>query len=353
MAWAAASGLLGNSLPKDLRFPEKMTFRFRGRDATPEEVAHHCRRESQGRDVVFFVHGLMADDSCWRFTSFDMTGAWERDFGIFPVHLCYNTGLHVSENGLQFAGLLEALFHCPEARTLPGKWHFVAHSMGGLVTRSALYQAEKAGMGFTSRVDRVFLLAAPNRGAPLEKGVQAARLALQAAPYLPFRYTGLGLRKLLGMIPVGEQGATLAPVGLTADFFVRQVPTFYLKLAGRILDLRSDGIADLRHGYMLREEWENRESWGGLKANKAPVPPLAHARYYAVAGGISKKKANGPSPLRLDGMISTASAANLGPGDELRFLENNRYWELPGVLHFVMPFNPEVYGVLAQWFAQD
>mgnify|MGYP002391773983 CR=1 FL=1 len=72
-----------------------------------------------------------------------------------------------------------------------------------------------------------------------------------------------------------------------------------------------------------------------------------------MAGCVSKKLANGPSPLRFDGMISTASAANQGPDDELRFLENNRYCELPGVLHFVMPFHPEVYQALARWFSRD
>jgi len=351
IAWASVGGLLGSRLPENLRFPEKMTFRFRGRDVSPGEVAQHCRQHPPGRDTVFFLHGLMADDSCWSFSSFDMTRAWEQDFGVFPVHLCYNTGLHVSDNGLELAGLLEAFAR--EIHPLSGRWHFVTHSMGGLVTRSALYQAEKAGMAFTGRVDKVFLLATPNRGAPLEKGVQAARLVLQAAPYLPFRYAGLGLKKILGMIPAGREGATLAPVGWTADFFIRQVPTFTLKLAARILDLRSDGIVDLRHGYLLREEWEGGESWGGLKSRKLPVPPLAHARYYAVAGCISKKEASGPSPLRIDGMVSTASAANQGPEDELRFVENNRYCELPGVFHFVMPFSPEVYRVLARWFAED
>jgi hypothetical protein len=102
---------------------------------------------------------------------------------------------------------------------------------------------------------------------------------------------------------------------------------------------------------MLREEWEREKSWGGLRPQKAPVPPLSGARYFALAGSLSKKTAAAPSLYRTDGMVSTASAANAGHGDELHLVEDGRYRELPGVSHFVMPFSREVFVVLADWFA--
>ena len=347
---AMASGLIGVTLPERWRYPYTMSLRCRGEDASPQDIAADYCQHPVRRDLMLFVHGSMADDDCWQATRFNMTRAWEEDFGIFPVHVRYDTGRHISESGLQLASLLEGLFL---AINKPARrWHIVAHSMGGLVTRSALYQAEKACMGFISCIDRVFLLATPNRGAPLEKGVQTAQLVLQARSLLPSRFVGLGLKTLFRNIPIGE-GGSLAPIGHLADLFVRQVPNFYLALASTILDMRSDGIRDLRHGYMLREEWEKAEAWGGLKAHKAAVPPLSTARYYAVAGALSKKEALAPSALRTDGMISTASAANTGKDDELRFIENNRYRELPGVSHFVMPFHREVYQALSAWFRED
>ena len=275
-----ATGLGGGTIPREWRYPSEMELRHHGEHCTPEEIAELFRRDPGERDILFFIHGLMYDDTCWQVPDFNMTEAFEADFSIFPVHIRYDTGRHISDNGLAFSELLEKLY-CAIGDS-GGRWHIVAHSMGGLVTRSALHQAELGSMGFTKRMDKVFLLAVPHRGAPLEKAVQVVRLALEAAPYLPFRYTGLGLKWLLGNIPIGGE-ETLAPVGELVDFFVRRVPTLWIRLAAGILDMRSEGILDLRHGYMLSEEWEQTERLGGMLPRKVPVPPLATARYYATA----------------------------------------------------------------------
>ena len=108
------------------------------------------------------------------------------------------------------------------------------------------------------------------------------------------------------------EGSSLAPVGEIADFFIRKVPTFYIKLADRILDMRSDGIRDLRYGYLVREEWVREEEQGGLKSQKIVVPPPPGVRCYAIAGCLSKKEAPAPSLLRTDGMVSTASGCQPG-----------------------------------------
>ncbi|MFC1890411.1 esterase/lipase family protein [Thermodesulfobacteriota bacterium] len=350
MAQTWASGLGGGTIPKEWRYPEQMELRHHGERRTPAEISEIVLRDPGVRDILFFIHGLMYDETCWQAPDFNMTEAFEDDFGIFPVHIRYDTGRHISDNGLDLANLLEELFQSVEDTC--GSWHIVAHSMGGLVIHSALHQAEKTGMDFTKKVDKVFLLAVPHQGAPLEKAVQLVRLALKAAPYLPFRYTGLGLKRLFQSIPVGEK-ETLAPVGEVVDFFVRRVPTLAIKLAAGILDLRSEGILDLRHGYMLQEEWEQAEAWGGMIPRKAPVPPLPGARYYALTGSLSEKSSGDPSPFVNDGMVSTASAANIGRDDELRFLENDRYRHLPGVNHFGMALNPDVYRALAEWFSEE
>ena len=345
-----ATGLGGGTIPREWRTPKQMELRHHGELRTPGEIAEIVRRDPDVGDILFFIHGLMYDDTCWQAPDFNMTEAFEDEYGVFPVHIRYDTGRHISDNGLDLANLLEALFQSIEDAC--GRWHIVAHSMGGLVARSALHQAEKAGMGFTKKVDKVFLLAVPHRGAPLEKAVQLVRLALKAAPYLPFRYTGLGLKRLFQSIPVGEK-ETLAPVGEVVDFFVRRVPTLAIKLAAGILDLRSEGILDLRHGTMLREEWEQAEVLGGMMSHKVPVPPLPGARYYALTGSLSEKSNGAPSPFVNDGMVSTASAANIGRDDEFCFLENDRYRHLPGVNHFGMALNPDVYRVLAEWFQDE
>jgi triacylglycerol lipase len=346
---AGTSGLLGGTLPEELRYPEKMQFRYRGAEVSPGELARIYQEQGDRNDIIFFVHGLMYDDTCWSAPRFNMTAAFEEDFGIFPVHVLYDTGRHISDNGLSFSLLLDELFR--GIRDFPGRAHVVAHSMGGLVSRSALHQARISELGFITFVDRVFLLAAPHRGAPLEKGVQALQLVLEAAPHT-LRFTAKGLRILFENLRVGDR-ASLAPIGDLTDFYVDTLPSFYIKLASQILPLRSDGILDLRHGYMLREEWEKTAAWGGLRPQKVPMPPLPGARYYALAGSLSDNPSQAPSVRVTDGMVSSASAANAGEGDELRFLENGRYRLLPGLNHFVMPMDAEVYQVLSGWFSDS
>jgi len=346
---AGMSGLLGATLPKQLHYPARMQFRYQGRQSSPEEIARVYLEQPKRKDIVFFIHGLMYDETCWHASGFNMTEAFERDFDIFAVHVLYNTGLHISENGLEFAHLMEELFR--NIRDFQGHWHIVAHSMGGLVSRSALHQAEKAGMGFTKCIDKVFLLGAPNRGAPLEKAVQLTSLILKAVPY-PLRYPALGLRIIFDNIRVKDQ-APLSPIGELTEFHIHKIPNLYLNLAANVLDLRSEGIQDLRHGYLLREEWAKQGEWGGMKPVNVPVPPLPWARYYAVAGALSKNEASDPSVLVTDGMVSTASAANIGKGDLLCFVENNRYHLLPGVNHFVMPYCRDVYQTLSKWLTDD
>ncbi len=343
------SGLLGATLPEELQYPARMEFRYQGRHATPEEIARAYLEQPARKDIVFFVHGLMYDENCWLASGFNMTEAFERDFDLFPVHVRYNTGRHISENGLELADFMEELFR--SMRGSQEHWHIVGHSMGGLVSRSALHQAEKAGMGFTKSIDKVFLLGAPNRGAPLEKVAQLASLILKAVPY-PLRYPALGLRIIFDNLRVKEQ-APLSPIGELAEFYMHKAPNLYLNLAANILNLRSEGIQDLRHGHLLQEEWEKPAEWGGMKPVRVPVPPLASARYYAVAGSLSKNGAADPSVWVTDGMVSTASAANIGEGDLLCFVENDRYHLLPGVNHFVMPYCREVYQTLSKWLADD
>jgi pimeloyl-ACP methyl ester carboxylesterase len=342
----AISGLLGATLPREMRRPGEMQLRWRGQRFAPAELAQVVRRQPPRKDVVFLNHGLMRDESCWHAASFDMAGAFEADLDVIAVDVRYDSGRPVSENGRDLAALLEALFTA--VGEIRGRWHIVAHSMGGLVSRSGLHQAEQAGMTFTRSIDRVVLLGTPNRGARLEQGVEMAAVALELA--LPvLRTTARGVRGLLTCVRVGK-AAPLAPVAAMTDLFVEAVPSFFVRLAGRVLDLRSDGIRDLRHGRMLREEGEQRPR--GLERRRRPVPPPPGARTYAVAGSLSKRTGGTRLARATDGLVSAASAANAGD-DELRITESGRFRLLPGVGHLAMPRSREVYRTLRGWFAED
>ena len=342
-ARGAMSGLLGTTLPLEMRRPAGMQLRRNGQRVAPVELAELIHQQPRSKDVVFFIHGLMRDESCWHAASFDMAAAFERDLDVLAVDVRYDTGWHVSDNGRELAELLEALSTAiGEAR---GRWHIVAHSMGGLVARSALHQAGQEGMSFTRYVDRVFLLGTPNRGARLEQRTHLAATALGIAQ-VALRATAKAVRGVLTRVRFGKV-APLQPVAVVTDMFVETIPSFFVNAAGRALDMRSDGIRDLRHGTMLREEWEQQP--GGRKPRRQPVPPLPWVRTYAIAGSLSRRRRSKRLARVTDGLVTAASAANAGD-DELKLVENGRFCLIPGLGHLEMPRSPEVFSTLKRWF---
>jgi pimeloyl-ACP methyl ester carboxylesterase len=141
----------------------------------------------------------------WRQGGVDIGATLAAETGATLLHLHYNSGLHVAANGLAVADRLQALQAAwpVELREVV----VVAHSMGGLLMRSALHQAAQRGDAWPAKVSRIFFLGTPHHGAPLERG-------------------GHWLTRLLGASPY------------TAAF-------------ARLGRVRSAGITDLRHGSLL------------------------------------------------------------------------------------------------------
>ncbi|HEU4539239.1 MAG TPA: alpha/beta hydrolase, partial [Polyangiaceae bacterium] len=60
--------------------------------------------------LAVLVHGLMCTEAIWRAPDgSDYGSRLDRDFGFEPLHLRYNTGLALADNGARLADLLEAL----------------------------------------------------------------------------------------------------------------------------------------------------------------------------------------------------------------------------------------------------
>lgn len=143
--------------------------------------------------AVVLVYGLMCTETIWQMPDGSDYGALlQRDRGLAPGYVRYNTGLPVQENGAKLAALLDAL-DAPLELTLVG------FSMGGLLVRHAL----ATGRPFASRVRRCIYLGTPHGGAPLER-------------------FGRGLVR-----------------------FLRRVDEPSVRLAGALGELRSAGIRDL------------------------------------------------------------------------------------------------------------
>jgi pimeloyl-ACP methyl ester carboxylesterase len=188
--------------------------------------------------------------------------------GYSPVYVRYNSGLHISCNGQQLSAQLEQLFeNWPQAIE---ELSVVAHSMGGLVMRSAVHQAQAQGMRWPSRLKNIVFLGTPHHGAPLERA-------------------GNWLDTLLGAISYTRPFAVLG-------------------------QLRSAGVTDLRYGNLLHEDWHGHGRFDLKPDGRQIVPLPPEVNCYTVAATLAEKRSLVSDRLLGDGLVPLRSA--LGQHDK-------------------------------------
>jgi pimeloyl-ACP methyl ester carboxylesterase len=244
--------------------------------------------------TVVFVHGLFETEHAWRFGGGESYGArLERDLGCAPVYVRYNTGRHVSENGLSLADLMARLADGAEIERIA----LVGHSMGGLVARSACHIAQSRGDRWVERVRHVITLGSPHRGAPLEEAVHMASAALAAVPE-------------------------------TRAF-------------ARLLRRRSAGIRDMRRGSLVDADWRDRDPDALRAAACEEVPLLDGATHCFVAATVTRSGAHPVGRLVGDWLVLEPSASHRA----------QRVLHVGGAHHLALLNHPEVYERLREWLA--
>ena len=163
---SALNGVLGDHLVA-ANNPLAIPMEFR-RDGKPlnTQALFEAIGQSDGR-LVILVHGSCMNDLQWNRGGHDHGAALARDLGFAPVYVRYNSGLHISENGRMFSDLLESItVQSPRPLTI----YIIAHSMGGLVSRSAFHYGRVSGHTWPNSLQKLVFLGTPHHGAPLEKG---------------------------------------------------------------------------------------------------------------------------------------------------------------------------------------
>ncbi|MBB5205049.1 hypothetical protein HNQ51_002368 [Inhella inkyongensis] len=251
-AWLAAlNGVLGDHLQRSanpLALP--MRLRMDGQALSLDREALATR--VQGDTLLLLAHGLCMNDLQWQQGEQNHGRQLAQALGVPPLYLHYNTGLPIAANGRELATLLGQLvsrWPVPLRRIV-----LLGHSMGGLVLRSALHQAQ--GAAWTKQVSHLLCLGSPHLGAPLERAGRGVDLLLGAAPY----------------------AAPLARLGR----------------------LRSAGISDLRHGRLLDHSPVDR-------APRAALPLPDGVACHALAGTLGSLTA-AKSRLLGDGLVPLNSA---------------------------------------------
>lgn len=276
--------------------------------ALTREGLARAHPNASGR-VLLLVHGLMVDESCFRFPDgSDYGRRLHAALGLDPYYLRYNSGLPIADNGVALARLLTQLVdhHPAPVRELI----LVGYSMGGLLIRSACHVAATA--------------AAPD-----------------AQRWLPLVRTAI----YLGTPHLGAPGER---VGALLSRVLRAVPDPTTRLIGDIGELRSAGIRDLGHAHLRHADRASAEARLSLRDKRHPVPLLPGIDHALVAGSLMMDSA--VASLFGDAVVPLASATGQTLVDPRSLaLPPDCVQVLQGRSHFDLSHDEDVYALLLGW----
>lgn len=301
---AALNGVMGDRLAQDAN-PLAIPMGLYQHGQPLDVAALHARGGATGK-VLLLVHGLCMNDLQWQRAGHDHGQHLARALGYTPVYVRYNSGLHTSVNGRALAGLID---------TLLADWPVpvqtcavLAHSMGGLVVRSACHQGRQAGQHWPQQLGPIVFLGTPHHGAPLERA-------------------GHWLQLLLGSTP-------------------------YSRPLVRLGQLRSAGITDLRHGHVLDADWQGRSRFQSGADLRQPLPLPEGVACYAIAATLARQRSPLAERLVGDGLVPLRSALGLhdDPARTLAFAPDHQR-VLHGLGHLALLSDARVARQLVQWLA--
>jgi hypothetical protein len=188
----------------------------------------------------------------------------------------------------------------------PEELVLIAHSMGGLVGRSACHYGLEAGHPWVPLVKHVFFLGSPHLGAPLEKAANVGAW-------------------ILGLSDI------------TRPF-------------SRVLNARSSGIKDLRFGALVDEDWSGVDLDGLLAGRTGDVPFLDGASHYFIAATVTRDPRHPLGIVVGDLLVREPSASARSRLRHTRFrLHDGRHFgPMP---QFDLLNHPDVYAQIRRWLA--
>lgn len=305
---AAVNGVLGDYLA-ETNNPLAIAMRLRcdGQAIELERNALIAAVKRPSPRLLVLVHGLCMNDLQWRARGRNPVDALARDLGCTVLGLHYNSGRHISTNGKEFAQLLERLVEQwpVEVESLS----VIAHSMGGLVARSACHYAATASLHWPTLLRHLVFIATPHHGAPLERGGNWIDLILGASAYT----------------------APLARLG----------------------KIRSAGITDLRYGNLIDEDWEGRDRFASGGDPRTVIPLPMNTPCYLIAGTSGRDVGILGERLLGDGLVPLNSALgrHREPRRRLDFPES-RQWVALGTGHLDLLSKSEVWERIRNWLSK-
>ena len=279
--------------------------------AIPSNLYDHYGELQQGDlsgRIVIFCHGLCMNHLDWTNRNYGGIGEKllaQRDNNTM-LYLHYNTGRRVSANGRTLANILEDLVkRHPRITSI----NLIGHSMGGLISRSALFYGKQNLHQWFHMMENLVCLGSPHHGAVLER-------------------IGFAVQEKIGHFPV-------------------------IKLAGHIVNIRSNGILDLRYGSVRDDDWEhNQARIGMMDDNRKPAPLPSHINTFLIAGTIEfENRKNRTLKVIGDYLVSVKSALGEHPNPRFHLKVPDSHKAIfYGLNHMEIQYHSSVAEQITKWF---
>ena len=258
--------------------------------------------------MVIFSHGLCMNHLDWSNRGNGGIGEKllaQRDNNTM-LYVHYNTGRRISANGRSLANMLEDLIkRNPRITSID----LIGHSMGGLVSRSALFYGKQNMHQWIHMVENLVCLGSHLHGAVLER-------------------FGFALQDKIGHFPL-------------------------VKLVSHVVNIRSNGILDLRFGSVRDDDWEHNHARIGLMDdNRKPAPLPSYINTYLIAGTLEfENRKNRTLKVIGDYLVSVKSALGEHPNPRFQLkLPESHKAVFYGLNHFELQYHPHVAEQIAKWF---
>jgi len=225
------------------------------------------------------------------------------EFGFTPFYLRYNTGLSIKENGEKLNDLLSDL---ESAYPIPiDEMVLMGFSMGGLLIRSAQKLAQDSKASWLDKLSNCYYIGTPHEGSPLEK------------------------------------------FGHLTSSIVRYIPRDYISHWADWIDLRSQGIQDLKDGLLhLKDENAQPGEDDPYEQSVRCGSFSSHAQHHFVSGALSSNKDSILNKYFGDALVRHSSAHPISAPEDSKKAHFN------GIPHVPLAHSETVYQQLRQWFIE-
>lgn len=303
---ALLNGLVGDYLEKKGNpLAIEMQFRYQAESISLESKRIDERYPKVNGKILVMVHGCCMNDIQWTRKDHNHGIELSEELDKTTVYLYYNSGLHISINGQRFSKILEKLI---ENWPVPvDEISIIAHSMGGLVSRSAIHYGQVENKKWIKRLKKIIFLGTPHHGAPMER------------------------------------------IGNYVDEILEFIP--YTKPLAKLGKTRSAGVTDLRYGNLLDEDWKDNNRFEIKGDQRQHIALPKQVQCYSIAA-VKVRKNNKAGKILGDGLVDVKSALgkHIDSSKELNFSESNT-WISYENNHMDLLSNPKTYAKIKDWLS--